>query len=445
MCDDVISFAQKISDESESVFCAKKTITIRITDSEIAEIKENHERSIGVRIVKDKKISSAQSTILDSKIVEQAVKNSASLARREFWGGFAGNSGTISIQKTNDPKIWSMDSTKAAEFAQIMIDHTKHQRINRISGSLNIVCDDFKIQNTSGLKRQEKSTYISGVINADSEIGIPVSGIGQASARTLDGFSPDKIGSDAAQMCVNSANPGTTEAQTTNIIFEPLAVGEILYFVLGPNFALKTFSEKKSCFPKVGEKIAANDLDVLDDPHMPDSLGAKSFDDEGVPTKKTHYIKSGVFESTYTDLYNAYKEKSSSTGNACRSGIPLGRSSNPIPVSAPHNLTISPGNKSRDEIIRETKNGIIVSRLWYTYAVNPIKGDFSCTARSGIWQIQNGKITHPMKPVRIIHSLPKLLQNISSIGNNSKTVLPWAGLPITCPTIKCDGISISPI
>ncbi|WP_236687783.1 TldD/PmbA family protein [Candidatus Nitrosotenuis cloacae] len=443
MCDDVISFAQKISDESESVFCAKKTITIRITDSEIAEIKENHESSIGVRIVKDKKISSAQSTILDSKIVEQAVKNSANLARREFWEGFAGNSGTITIQKTNDPKIWSMDSTKAAEFAQIMIDHTKHQRINRISGSLNIVCDDFEIQNTSGLKKQEKSTYISGVINADSEIGIPVSGIGQASARTLDGFSPDKIGSDAAQMCVNSANPGTTEAQTISVIFEPLAVGEILYFVLGPNFALKTFSEKKSCFPKIGEKIATNDLDVLDEPHMQDSLGAKSFDEEGVPTKKTHYIKSGVFESTYTDLYNAYKEKSSSTGNACRPGIPLGRSSNPIPVSAPHNLTISPGNKSRDEIIRETKNGIIVSRLWYTYAVNPIKGDFSCTARSGIWQIQNGKITHPIKPVRIIHSLPKLLQNISGIGNNSKTVLPWAGLPITCPTIRCDGVSIS--
>lgn len=445
MCDDVISFAQKISDECESVFCAKKTITIRITDSEIAEIKENHERSIGVRIVKDKKISSAQSTILDPKIVEQAVKNSASLARREFWGGFAGNSDTITIQKTNDPKIWSMDSTKAVEFTQIMIDHAKHQRISRISGSLNIVCDEFEIQNTSGLKKQEGSTYISGVINADSEIGIPVSGIGQASARTLDGFSPDKIGSDAAQMCVNSANPGTPETQTTSVIFEPLAVGEILYFVLGPNFALKTFSEKKSCFPKIGEKIAVNDLDVLDDPHTPDSLGAKSFDDEGVPTKKTHYIKDGVFESTYADLYNAYKEKSSSTGNACRPGIPLGHSSSPIPISAPHNLTISPGNKSRDEVIRETKNGILVSRLWYTYAVNPIKGDFSCTARSGIWQIQNGQITNPIKPVRIIHSLPKLLQNISGIGDNSKTVLPWAGLPITCPTIKCDGISISPI
>lgn len=446
MCDELVSFAQKISDECESVFCAKKIITIRITDSEIAEIKETHESSIGVRVVKDKKISSAQSTVLDPKrLVETTIKNSSNLARREFWGGFVGNSSIVPIQKTNDPEIWSMDSTKATELAQIMIDHSKHERISRISGSLNIVCDEFEIQNTSGLKKQEKSTYISGVINADSEIGVQVSGIGQSSSRTLDGFDPNKIGSDAAQMCVNSANPRTIEAQTTSVIFEPLAVGEVLYFVLGPNFALKTFSEKKSCFPKLGEKVAVDDLNVLDEPHMPDSLGAKSFDDEGVPTKKTYYIKDGVFESTYTDLYNAYKEKSTTVGNACRPGIPLGRSSNPIPISAPHNLTISPGIKSRDEIIRETKNGILVGRLWYTYAVNPIKGDFSCTARSGIWQIQNGQITNPIKPVRIIHSLPKMLQNISGIGNNSKTVLPWAGLPITCPTIKCDGISISPI
>jgi PmbA protein len=92
-------------------------------------------------------------------------------------------------------------------------------------------------------------------------------------------------------------------------------------------------------------------------------------------------------------------------------------------------------------MIKNTKHGILVGRLWYTYAVNPIRGDFSCTARSGIFEITNGQ-ARPIKSVRIIHNLPILLQNISAIGNNTKTVLPWAGLPVTCPTIKCDGISV---
>jgi PmbA protein len=325
-----------------------------------------------------------------------------------------------------------------------MIDSAMHKTISRISGSLNIVCDEFEIQNTSGLSKSEKSTYVSGVINADSEFGIPVSGIGQASSRMLDSFEAGKIGTDAAKMCVDSQNPGIAPPQKTSVIFDPLAVGELLFFVFGPNFNLKTFSERKSCFAKIQEKIAVKELNLVDDPHIPDNLGAKSFDDEGVPTKPIHYVKNGVFENLYSDVYNSSKEKTTSSGNACRLGIPLGRSSDPIPVSAPHNLTIKSGNQTRDEIIKNTKNGILVGRLWYTYPVNPIKGDFSCTARSGIFLIKNGKL-EPIKPIRIIHNLPVLFQNISAIGNNSKTILPWAGMPVTCPTIKCDSISISSI
>lgn len=443
VCGDVISVAQRRgADECESVFCAKKTITIRITDSEIAEIKENYEKSIGIRLVKGKKISSAQSTILDStKIVDESLHAAKNLARKEFWNTFPANFNITPIEKTNDSKIWNLDSSKIAEIAQTMIDSALHQKISRISGSLNIVCDDYEIQNTSGLAKSEKSTYIAGIINADSEIGIPVSGIGQANSRTLDSFDPAKIGTDATQMCLDSMNPSTAPSQNTSIIFDPLAVGELLFFVLGPNFNLKTFSEKKSCFGTIGAKIAVDDFSLADNPHIPDNLGAKSFDDEGVPTKVTSFIKNGIFENTFCDTYNAAKEKTASSGNACRLGVPLGRSTDPIPVSAPHNITLSAGNQNRDEIIKDTQNGILVCRLWYTYPVNPIKGDFSCTARSGIFQIKNGQLS-PIKSVRIIHNLPILLHNISAIGSDSRTVLPWAGMPATCPSIRCDGIPI---
>lgn len=446
MCNEVISLAQKIgADECESIFCTKKTITIRITDSEIAEIKENYDRSIGIRLVKDQRISSAQSNALDyDKIIQEALHAGKNLSRREFWKSFPAESKTVSIEKTNDPKLWGMDSADVVELAQSMIDSAGHQKITRISGSLNLVCDDFEIANSSGLHKSEKATYISGLINADSEIGTPVSGIGQANSRTLELFDAAKIGSDALQMCVNSINPDTTPSKTTSIIFEPQAVGELLYFVLGSNFNLKTFSEGRSCFSEIGAKIAVDGFSLVDDPHAPNSLGAKSFDDEGVPTNQRHYIRDGIFEGTFSDTYNALKENTTTTGNACRFGVPLGRSTDPIPVSAPHNLSIVSGNQTQEEIIQNTQDGILVGRLWYTYPVNPIKGDFSCTARSGIFQIKSGEI-NPIKSVRIIHNLPILLQNISAVGSNSKVVLPWAGLPVTCPTIKCDGITVSSI
>lgn len=450
VCDSVISFANKArADECEAVFCTKKTITVRITDSEIAEIKENHDKSIGIRLIHDKRISSCQSTILEpSRLVDEAIKSSKVLTKREFWKSLpAETKTTVKLQDTNDKRLWELDSLGAADIAQQMINSATRQKINRISGSLNIVCEEFELQNTNQLHKVDNATYISGIINADSEEGgFPVSGIGQASSRTRAGFDAEGVGNDAVQMCTDSINPQNCEAGNTTIIFEPLAVGEILSFVFTPNFSIKTYSEKRSCFSeKIGKSVAVDYFSLIDNPHASNGLGSKVFDDEGNPTRVTPYINNGIFENTYSDSYNAFKEDTASSGNACRPGSPLGRSTTPIPVAAPHNLTIKGGDTTRDEVIKDTKKGILISRLWYTYAVNPIKGDFSCTARSGIWLIKDGQLIVPAKPVRIIHNLPVLLQNISAIANNQRSVLSWAAMPVTAPTIRCDKIFVNPI
>jgi PmbA protein len=96
-------------------------------------------------------------------------------------------------------------------------------------------------------------------------------------------------------------------------------------------------------------------------------------------------------------------------------------------------------------MIKDTKHGLLVGRLWYTYAVNPIKGDFSCTARSGIRIIENGKIKGPGRSVRIIHNLPTMIKNISEIGNNQKNVIQWASLPSIVPSIKAENIMVNSI
>ena len=221
-------------------------------------------------------------------------------------------------------------------------------------------------------------------------------------------------------------------------------VGEILSFVLSSNFNLKTYSEKRSCFSeKIESKIAADNFNLIDDPHFPEGVGSKSFDDEGVPTKTTPLIEKGIFKNLYSDSYNAFKENEETSGNALRPGSPMGRSAEPIPTPGTHNLRIIDGDFSEDDIIKDTKKGILIGRLWYTYAVNPIKGDFSCTARSGIRIIQDGEIKNPGKPVRIVHNITKLLQNISAIGNNTRNVLQWESLPSICPSVRAEDFKLT--
>ena len=123
----------------------------------------------------------------------------------------------------------------------------------------------------------------------------------------------------------------------------------------------------------------------------------------------------------------------------------MGNSAEPIPVSAPHNLIVTPGKSKQEDMIKDTKQGILIGRLWYTYAVNPIKGDFSCTARSGIQIIKNGEIIGPGKSVRIVLNLPKLLNNISDIGNDQRQVIQWASLPSITPSIKVENIPVNSI
>ena len=241
-------------------------------------------------------------------------------------------------------------------------------------------------------------------------------------------------------------NPKKVDSGKYSIIFEPYSVGELLSFVVANNFNFKVFTEKKSCFSNnLKEEIAVNQLNLIDDPHTPEGIGTKFFDDEGVKTQKRKLIENGIFKNTFSNLFDSYKERKNSSGNAIRLGSPMGRSSEPIPISAPHNLKIESGSSSQEDMIKNTPNGLLVGRLWYTYAVNPIKGDFSCTARSGIRIIKNGKIIGPGKSVRIIHNLRKMLKNISEIGNNQKNVIQWASLPSITPSIKVENISVKSI
>ena len=402
-----------------------------------------------MRIIHDKKITSIK-TSNEQEIentIDDAFKTLSNIKAREFWEGLPYKVNSKSLEGIFDERLEQISGSKCADIAQNMINLADGAKINAITGSLNIVSENFELMNSNGLNFKEKATYISGIINAESEQGqIPVSGIGHNSGRTLANFSSEQIGNDAKIMCIESINPQKIDSDIYSIIFEPYSVGELLAFVVAANFNFKTFSEKKSCFSnKFKEKISTDEFSLVDDPHIPEGIGTKRVDDEGIKTEKRNLIEKGIFKNTFSNLFDSYKEGEESTGNATRLGSPMGRSADPIPISSPHNLKITPGNYSQEEMIKETKQGLLVGRLWYTYAVNPIKGDFSCTARSGIRIIKNGEIIGPGKSVRIIHNLPTMLKNISSIGNNQRNVIQWASLPSISPSLKAEEISVNSI
>jgi PmbA protein len=448
-CDDILKRSKALHlDECEAISIQKKITTVRITDSEIAEIKQNQDNSVAIRVIHGKKIISGRtSSSNEENFLERVLESKFFVQQKNFWKSLPVPSKYNQVERTFCPQLSNISGSDIIDIANTMINSTSHDKITRISGSLNIVSENFKIMNTNGIDYSDDSTFIAGTINADSEFGdSPVSGIGTNSSRTLDRFSAQQVGEDASEMCVNSINPKRIEPDSYNIIFEPYAFGELLSFVFSSNFNLKTYSQARSCFSdRLKSNISSEIFSLIDDPHSPDGIGSKPFDDEGVPTSPQFLIRSGIFAGLFSDSFEAFKNNASSSGNAARPGSPMGRSTQSIPIPLPHNLKVPTGDITRQEIIQETKKGLLVGRLWYTYPVNPEQGDFSCTARSGIRIIENGKVVNPGKSVRIVHNLKTLLVNISAIGNDSKNILQWSSMPSITPSVRVDSVRVSPI
>ncbi|MDE1813018.1 MAG: TldD/PmbA family protein, partial [Thaumarchaeota archaeon] len=165
-------------------------ITVRITDSEIAEIKHNQEESVAVRIINQKKIMSGSSSSVEKNLLDKVLENGPYAASKNFWKTLPFPAKYTAISKTYDSQLENISGSSAADIANTMINSALHNDIIRISGSLNIVSENFHVMNTNGVDCSDRSTFISGTINTDSQTGdTPVSGIGSICSRTLSGFS----------------------------------------------------------------------------------------------------------------------------------------------------------------------------------------------------------------------------------------------------------------
>ena len=226
-----ISHSTKLGIDECEIVCVKKNITtVRITDSDIVEVKQNHDENYGLRLIHDKKIASIQTTKNRKieKTIEEGIKIISGIQPRNFWEGLPHKTESKKLEKTFDEKLSNISGVKAMDIAQTMINSASDRNVDTITGSLNIVSEFFELLNSNGLNLRDKATYVSGIINAESEHGtIAVSGIGHNSCRTLGSFSAEQIGNDAKLMCIESLNPQRIDYDKYSIVFEPYSVGEL--------------------------------------------------------------------------------------------------------------------------------------------------------------------------------------------------------------------------
>ena len=239
---------------------------------------------------------------------------------------------------------------------------------------------------------------------------------------------PEAIGRTAAQRALRRLGARKVPTQPAPIIFDPDMAASLLRTICGAVSGSAIYRNASFLTGRLGERVAATDLNIVDDGRMAGKLGSRPFDGEGLPTRRTAIIQDGVLRSYLLDTYTGRKLGLASTGNASRS---LGQP----PTVAPTNCHIVPGPHSPEEIIRSVDRGLYVTEM-IGFGVNLVTGDYSRGA-VGLW-IENGELAYPVEEITIAGNLADMLQQIEMIGND----LEWRG-SVVAPTLKIARMTIA--
>jgi PmbA protein len=158
---------------------------------------------------------------------------------------------------------------------------------------------------------------------------------------------------------------------------------------------------------RLGRRIAAPSVTIVDDGLIPRALGSRPFDGEGLATRRTVVVGEGVLQSYLLDSYSARKLGLRSSHHASRDGTGVGVSTT--------NLILQPGTASPEALIRSVKNGFYVTEL-IGFGVNGVTGDYSRGA-VGQW-IDGGELAYPVEEVTVAGNLLAMFAAIEGVGND---------------------------
>jgi PmbA protein len=152
----------------------------------------------------------------------------------------------------------------------------------------------------------------------------------------------------------------------------------------------------------LGEAVLPDALSLVEDPHRPRIAGSRLYDGEGLPVARRAVVENGVLTGLFLDLSTAAKLGMESTASAMR-----GTSAPPSPGAG--NLTLTQGTQSREELIAQMGEGLLVTSMIGS-TINPTTGDYSRGA-SGFW-VERGEIAYPVNECTIAGNLREMLRTL---------------------------------
>jgi len=406
---------------------------------QVETLKESGSKSVGVRVFFGQRAASTYSSDFSREGLDRMLGSALELAKITSEDPFAGIPSADKLgQLAGDLDLYHedvyslpgpdrIDYARRAEKAALDFD----PRIkNSEGGSFDAATGCKILANSHGFIGEFRRSYCStaAVPIAQSENGAMQRDYWYSVARTLKKLdAPEKVGRIAAERTLRRLGARKVKTAQVPVVFDPMVSTSILEHIFEGINGDSVYRGASFLAGKLGQKIAGENVTVIDDGTMLGGFGTSPFDGEGIPTRRTVVIENGVLNSYLLNTYTAKKLGLETTANASR-GLAG------TPGIGPGNYFLQPGPKSPTDLIAGIKQGLYVTEF-LGQGVNLVTGDYSRGA-SGLW-IANGELAFPVEEITVAGNLKDLFFNISEIASD----LEFRG-SVAAPTIRIDGLTV---
>jgi TldD protein len=412
----------------------------------------NIDQGVGVRAVSGEKTAFAYSDDISFNALQSAAQATRAIARQGGEGrtGIARQGELRTLYAPQDPLASLGAPEKVALLERLeRIARRIDPRVTQVMAALAGEYEVVMVARSDGMQAADVRPLVrlslQVIVEAD---GRREQGSAGGGGRFDYGHFTEDVLNDYAQKAVHQAltnlEARPAPAGTMTVVLGPGWPGILLHEAVGHGLEGDFNRKGTSAFSgRVGERVAAPGVTVVDDGTISHRRGSLNVDDEGNPTQHNVLIEDGVLRGYIQDSLNARLMSVAPTGNGRRESYAH------VPMPRMTNTYMLNGNRDPAEIIASVDRGL--------YAVNFGGGQVDITSgkfvfsASEAFMIENGKLTYPVKGATLIGNGPDALTRVSMIGNDMR-LDPGVGtcgkegqsVPVGVgqPTLRIDGLTV---
>jgi predicted Zn-dependent protease len=358
--------------------------------------------SVRLTSVFGKRVASITTNRLDDASLERAVRDCEALAKISPENPeYMPELGAQKYADINGYYTTTGDLTTEARARAASLGIKAADAVKGIASSfIDVNAGSRAVATSNGLFAHNSNTNVAYTLTVRTEDGLS-SGWAGDEGTDWNSIESDRIAADAVRKCREWQKKTALDPSKYEVVLESTAVGMLMQRMMF-EFDARRADEGRSFFTKpgggnrLGEKLFDERITIVSDPAEKNGE-TNPFDETGQPVLRETWVEKGVLKTLSYTRFWADKQKVQ-------------------PRPRPSNFIMSGGNASLEDMIKSTRRGVLITRLWYIRGLNPRIVSYTGLTRDGTFLIENGKIARPVNNFRFNQSLTELLANVEMLG-----------------------------